>query len=121
MWLCALTLVPSEMDILHFLHQKDFHQNSTFLNQQKHLQNKTTHFSTSFSRIFFYVPLVSSSSFQASHRARGDGDMLRSVPVKVTVAPPTAVLGVVSISGVEAAATPCLEKILGGILGASNC
>ena len=62
-WLCALTLVASEMDILHFLHQKDFHQNSSFSKPKKHQNIKTTHFSPSVSRIFFYVPLGSPSSF----------------------------------------------------------
>lgn len=113
MWLCALTLVPSEMDILHFLHQKDFHQNSTFLNQKKHQNIKTTHFSPSVSGIFFYVPLGSPSSFPPPCIELGvsvvSGQYLSRWQLRLLLP----CLGMWASQG-SAAATTCLEKNLGG-------
>ena len=74
MWLCALTLVPSEMDILHFLHQKDFHQNSSFSKPTKTSPKQNNSLLNIFqSYLFLCSPWVIFLLPTASHRARGAG------------------------------------------------
>lgn len=99
-WFFALTLVPSEIDILHFLYQKT--ERKFHCSKRKTIKNNSI-LNILQSHIFLCFPW--------GHLLQSLAP--RSVPVKVTVAPLTAVLGVVSISDF---AKTAVSKIL-GILG----